>query len=255
MRSCSPLPPPNKCKSKAALFDPEYVEKKAPGSCISFEYMTDDIFEFASEFPACFNRPTILTNPETLLPDVGSNSVTLWSLDTMMSSARAESVFFYNGRVFLCGLELIPIYDNRALEFANPSIEDLAPFVQSGFDRPRIDRLFSVHHWRRGDKLRYNDDHSCWYYLREILWNDLTVRVQKINPTFGDTSSGGSNSGLDDVQLHLHWTQRAFEVGDNVEITFGMHKGKSGMLSKLTAKTATVVCTDLSHVSSIVIRC
>ena len=61
--------------------------------------------------------------------------------------------------------------------------------------------------------------------------------------------------GLDDVQLHLHWTQHAFEVGDNVEITFGMHKGKSRTLSKLTAKTVTVLGTDLSHVSSIVIQC
>ena len=172
-----PPPPPNKRKSKPALFDPEYVVKKAPGSCISFEYMTDDIFEFASTFPACFDRSTILTGPETFLPDVGSNSMTFWLLDTMMSSAKSESVFFCQGRVFLHGLELIPIYDNRALELANPSVEDLAPFVQSGFGRPHIDCLFLAHHWHCGDKLRYNDDHSCWYYLREIVWNDLTVQV------------------------------------------------------------------------------
>lgn len=172
-----------------------------------------------------------------------------------MSSAKSESVFFCQGHVFLCSLELIPIYDNRALELANPSVEDLAPFVQSGFGHPHIDRLFSAHHWHCGDKLRYNDDHPCWYYLREIVWNDLTVRVQKINPTFSDTSAGGSNSGLDDVQLHLHWMQHAFEVGDNMEITFGMHKGKSRVLSELTAKTVTVLGTDLSHVSSIVIQC
>lgn len=172
-----------------------------------------------------------------------------------MSSGKSESVFFCQGRVFLHSLELIPIYDNRVMELVNPSVEDLAPFVQSGFGCPHIDCLFSAHHWHHGDKLRYNDDHSCWYYLREIVWNNLTVRVPKINPTFGDTSAGGSNSGLDDVQLHLHWMQRAFEVGDNVEITFGMHKGKSIMLSELTAKTVTVLSTDLSHVSSIVIRC
>ena len=97
--------------------------------------------------------------------------------------------------------------------------------------------------------------HAGTMYLREIVWNDLTVRVQKINPTSSDTSAGGSNSGLDDVQLHLHWMQHAFEVGDNMEITFGMHKGKSRVLSELTAKTVTVLGTDLSHVSSIVIQC
>lgn len=258
-------PVSNKRKPKAALFDPEDVEKQAPGTCIPFEYTTDEVFEFANEFPTCFDRPTILTDLETLLPDVGSSSMTLWSLDTMMSSARQERVYFYQGRVFLRGLELLPIYDNRAVEFANPTLEGLAPFVQSGFDRPRIDRLFSAHHWQLGDKLRcnwivegelwYTDDESCWYYLREIVWNDLAVRARKIDTHFGYSGPRDINSGLNDVMLPLHWTQRVFEVGDDVEITFGMHKGKSGALSEVTAKTVTVVCTDLTHVSSIVIQC
>lgn len=244
-----PPDPPLKSKPRQALFNCESVEKKAPGACIPFVYTTDDIFEFTGDIPHCFDRPAILTNAVTHQPDVGAKFLTLWSLDTMISPLDGECAFFYQGRVFFRGLELVPIHDNRALEFAHPTVRDLEPFIQCRFDGPRINRFFSTLHWRHGDKLTYGDDRVSWYYLMEVLWTDQSVRARKINSFFGDPNMDDNNPGLDDVQLHLQWTKRAFEVGDNVEITFGPHKGISGMLIAVTDEMVTVMTTNFADVS------
>ena len=55
--------------------------------------------------------------------------------------------------------------------------------------------------------------------------------------------------GLDNVQFHLQWTKHAFEVGNSVEITFGPHKGISGMLIAVTDKMVTVMTTNFADES------
>lgn len=232
-----------------ALFDYGSVEKAAPGHCLPFTYTGEDIFEFANDLGSCFDRPAIVTSATTHQPVVGANLQTLWSLDTIVSPLDNESIFFYQGRMFLRGLELVPIYDNRALEVAHPNIQDLEPFIQSQFDQLRINRLFSALHWQHGDKLTYNDDRVTWYYLREVLWKDQTVRARKINPSFGDTNLDDGTSGLDDVNLHLRWTKRAFQVGDSVEVTFGPHKGMSGAITTVTDQMVTILTANFVEVS------
>ena len=87
----------------------------------------------------------------------------------MMMPLDKESVFFYQGHIFLRSLELSPIHNNRALEVAHPNVKDLEPFVQSQFDSPHINHLFSTLYWHHGNKLIFGDDQIAWYYLREIL--------------------------------------------------------------------------------------
>ena len=132
--------------------------------CLPFAYTGTDIFEFTHDHPNCFDRLTIVTNPETHEPSVGADFLTLWSLDTMPSAREGERMFFYQGRMFLQGLELVPIHDNRALEVFNPNVEHLIPFVQSHFDSPQINCLFSVLHWKQGDRLSYGNEVGSWYY-------------------------------------------------------------------------------------------
>ena len=217
--------------------------------CLPFAYTGTDIFEFTHDHPNCFDRPTIVTNPETHEPSVGADFLTPWSLDTMPSAREGERMFFYQGRMFLRGLELVPIHDNRALEVFNPNVEHLIPFVQSHFDSPRIDHLFSVLHWKQGDRLSYGNEVGSWYYLHEVLWKDLLVIARKINICFGDSGLDSNTSGLDDVQLHLQWTKRDFRVGDYIEATFGPEKGTCGMLTAVTDATVTVLKTDCTDVS------
>lgn len=138
--------------------NPLHIQKPLPAlfgcrstslkDCLPFTYTGTDIFEFTHDHPNCFDRPTIVTNPETHEPSVGADFLTLWSLDTMPSAREGERMFFYQGCMFLRGLELVPIHDNRALEVFNPNIKHLIPFVQSHFDSPRINHLFSVLHWK-----------------------------------------------------------------------------------------------------------
>ena len=168
----SPSNPPHRQKPLPALFGYESVSLEG---CLPFTYTGTDIFEFTHDHPNCFDSPTIVTNSETHEPCVGAHFLTPWSLDTMVSAREGECMFFYQGCMFLCGLELVPIHNNRALEVAQPNVEDLIPFVQSQFDSPRIDSLFSVLHWKHGDKLSYGDEVGSWYYLCEVLWKDLAV--------------------------------------------------------------------------------
>ena len=244
--------PPNltqQRKPQAALFDHESVERTSPGSLHHFTYTGDDLFEFTDEFPNCFDRPAIVTDPETHQPVAGTKSLTLWVLDSMLSPLSLERIYFYQGRIFFRGLELVPIHDNRALEVAYPNVEDLEPFVQSQFDGPRINRLFSALHWNHGDKLTHGDESDTWYYLREVVWRDQIVRARRINTCFGDPKLGSDVSGLDDVQLHLRWTKHFFSPGDNVEITFGPHKGISGTLITVTNEMVIVMTTNFIDVS------
>ena len=65
--------------------------------CLPFTYTGTDIFEFTHDHPNCFDRPTIVTNPETHEPSVGADFLTPWSLDTMPSGREGERMFFYQG--------------------------------------------------------------------------------------------------------------------------------------------------------------
>ena len=58
-----------------------------------------------------------------------------------------------------------------------------------------------------------------------------------------------NNLEVDNVQLHLQWTKHAFKVGNSVEITFGPHKGISGMLIAITDEMVTVMTTNFANVS------
>ena len=227
----SPENPAQRRKPLPALFDYENVESISPGSCHHFMYTGDNTFEFTNDFPFCFDRPAIVTDPHTHQPVVESKSVTLWTLDSVISPLNGECIFFFKGCTFLHGLELIPVHDNRALEIAHPNTQKLKPFVKSKFDSPCINCLFSALHWTRGDKLTYADEHGPWYYLWEILWKDQSIRAMKINPNFRDWDLDSSASGLNNVQLHLQWTKRVFTVCDLVEVTFGPHKGNCGTLT------------------------
>ena len=167
----------------------------------------------------------------------------------MPSAREGECIFFYQGHMFLWGLELVPIHDNRALEVFNPNVKHLIPFVQSHFDSPRIDCLFSVLHWKQGDRLSYGNKVGSWYYICEVLWKDLLVIVRKINICFGDSGLDSNMLGLNDVQLHLQWTKCDFRVSDYIEAMFGLEKGTCGMLTTVTDATVTILKTDCTDMS------
>ena len=245
----SPPNPTQRRKPQSSLFDHESIGRISPGSCHHFTCTGDDLFEFTNEFSNCFDRSAIVTDPETHHPVVQTKSLTLWALDTLLSPRESEKIYFYQGRIFFRGLELVPIHNNRALEVAFPAVEDLKLFIQSQFDGPRINRLLLAHYWNHSDKLTYSNESGTWYYLREVLWRDQTVRARKICTRFGDSDLGSSTSGLDDVQLHLLWTKRVFTVGDSVEITFGPHKGISGTLITVRDETVIVMTTNFIEVS------
>lgn len=250
-----PLPqlPGHQHRPRPALFDFETVEAILPGSCHYFQYTGEDIFEFLGSFPDALRRATIVTNPISHQPEVGFKDLTYWSLDTPLIPQAHERIFFCKGRIFFRGLELVPIHDNRSLEVAAPTAQELEPFVQSQFDGPRINRLFSALHWNHGDKLLYGADSQpgLWYYLRELRLMDLSVRARKIDARFVDRDPNDATSGLEDVELHLQWTQRAFAVGDSVEVIIGPHRGESGIVGDVNSETISVMAADHTEVSEV----
>ena len=180
---------------------------------------------------------------------VQTKSLTLWVLDTLLPPRESEKIYFYQGHIFFHSLELVPIHNNRALEVAFPTGEDLEPFVQSQFDGPHINCLLLAHYWNHGDKLMYSNKSGPWYYLCEVLWRDQTVRARKICTHFGDSNLGSSTSGLDNVQLHLLWTKHIFTVCNSVKITFSPHKGISGTLIAVRDETVIIMTTNFIEVS------
>ena len=126
--------------------NPLHIQKPPPAlfgcgsaslkNCFPFTCTGTDIFKFTHDHPNCFDRLTIVSNPETCEPNVGADFLTPWLLDTMLSAREGEHIFFYQGRMFLWGLELVPIHNNRALETFHPNVDHLIPFIQSQFDSP-----------------------------------------------------------------------------------------------------------------------
>ena len=82
-----------------------------------------------------------------------------------------------------------------------------------------------------------------------ILFGLINLYEWKINPFLGYLNADNNNLGLNDVKLHLQWTKHAFKVGNSVEITFGAHKGISGMLVTVTDEMVTVMTTNFVDVS------
>ena len=227
-----PPDPPLKSKLRQALFNCKSVKNKAPRASIPFICTTDNIFEFTA----------IFTNLVTYQLDVGAKFLTLWSLDTMISPLDRECTFFYQGCIFFPSLELVPIHDNRALEFAHPT-RTLTFHPMSFWWSPYQSFLLN------SSLVTWQQAHVSWYYLMEVLWTDQFVLVRNINPFFGDPNMDGNNPGLDNVQLHLQWTKCTFEVGNSVEITFGPHNGISGMLIAIADEMVTVMTINFASVS------
>lgn len=78
-----------------------------------------------------------------------------WAFDWTLEPRLSGNLFQYGARFYLHGLLLVPVFTSNEVDLVPvPSVNQLQLFVDSAF-HPRIDRIFSVLHWKRGDLIKH----------------------------------------------------------------------------------------------------
>jgi hypothetical protein len=125
----------------------------------------------------------------------------------------------------LHGLLILPIFSPSSLQplMVPPLDDQLRSFVDSYIHRTAIHRLFSLYHWKHGDRIRYQNE---TYLLGVVNLEEGSVTGRKINTSF----SAKTHDQSQDFAMPVHEVERIFHIGDGIEITAGQYKGQTGTL-------------------------
>ena len=133
-------------------------------------------------------------------------------------------VYEYLGQFYLYGLCILPIFSLESLQLLSvpPLGNELQSFVNSYLHNASIHQLFSILHWKHGDRITF---HFEMYLLGELKLHEGSVTGRKISTTFSGKAHGWSQVN---VPMSVHDVNHIFCVGDGIEVTAGNYKGKTG---------------------------
>ena len=192
---------------------------------------------FSKAFSTKFALPKIsrqADNPANL--EVKVDTLEVEKFNWAFINTNEYIVYEYLGRFYLNGLRIIPIFSPESLQLIStpPLGDELRFFVDSFLHQASIHRLFSKLHWKRGDRIRYQNE---TYLLGELNIDEGSVTGRKLNTKFSDETYELSQA---DVAMPVHEVDRIVRVGDGVEVIAGHYQGQTGTVLEENGEYLTV---------------
>ena len=196
-------------------------------------YATQEVFGvrhppemlFSKAFSKQFRLPKISrhTNTELKVEVVKMNTE---MFDWAFTPANDYIVYEYLGRFYLHGLCILPIFspDSLWLISVPPLGDELHSFIDSYLHRASIHRLFSILHWKHGDRIAFQSE---MYLLGELKLDEGSVTGRKMNTMFSGEAYGWSQVN---IPMSVHNVDHIFHVGDGIQVIVGNYKGQTGMV-------------------------
>lgn len=204
------------------LWSPEEYEETQKVFRVSYNGGTPFTEAFAGKFKLPKVSRPYANSAELEVEIVEMNTQTF---DWAYTETSDYVIHEYLGRLYLRGLRIIPIFFPDSLQPVTvpPFDEQFHAFVDSYMHRTVIHRLFSLYHWKHGDKIGYQNE---IYLLGVVDLEEGSVTGRKVNTNF----SGEARDQVQDFPMPIHEVERIFCIGDSIEITAGRHKGQNGTL-------------------------
>jgi hypothetical protein len=148
--------------------------------------------------------------------------------------------YHLGGKVFYCGLLILPIYGYGAVEgVVVSSANEIVTFAESNIDSIAINRLLSQLHWQVGDHFRQGDQ---TYQLEDIQLEHGRVSVFQLPGRLQPMV----------LSLAANELRRSFRVGDRVVVLAGLNKGRIGfVLREHYGRLFILITDDGSEVSNL----
>lgn len=179
---------------------------------------------FSKAFANKFRLPKISRCPDTALK-VEVVEMDTKTFDWAFAPTNEYIVYEYLGGFYLYGLRILPIFSPNTLQPlpVPPLGDELQSFVDSHVHRASVHRLFSVLHWKHGDRIKFQNE---TYLLEGLKIDEGSVTGRKINLRFSEDPVHEQSQV--DVPMSVHDVDRIFCVGDGVEVIAGNYKGQTG---------------------------
>ena len=189
-----------------------------------FRVSYDQGISFSDVFAQGFSLPKISRRPGGDL-EVEVVVMNTETFDWAFTEMNRYIAYEYLGQFYLHGLLILPIFSPSSLQplMVPPLDDQLRSFVDSYIHRTAIHRLFSLYHWKHGDRIRYQNE---TYLLGVVNLEEGSVTGRKINTSF----SAKTHDQSQDFAMPVHEVERIFHIGDGIEITAGQYKGQTGTL-------------------------